>query len=89
MNEPFADIFRFLEQFEPQVAGRAYEPLDPATRAKVQAFARGELPAAEHEPFIRQLQADPALVGLLTETVKGMRGDEQRQSRASATSPAG
>ncbi len=76
MNDSFAAIFQFLEQFEPQVSGHALEPLDPALRAKVQAFARGELPAAEHEPLIRQLQTDPELVGFLTATVKGMRGNE-------------
>lgn len=79
MNESFSAVFQFLEQFEPRAAGHGHEPPDPALRAKVQAFARGELPAAEHEPFIRQLQADPDLVGYLTETVKGMRGDETRQ----------
>ena len=76
MKESFAAIFQFLEQFEPQVSGHAHEPPDPALQAKVRAFARGELPAAEHEPFIRQLQADPDLVGFLTATVKGMRGGE-------------
>ena len=76
MNESFAAIFRFLEQFEPQVAGHAYEPPDPALRAKVQAFARGDLPADEHDCLIRQLQADPDLVGYLSETVKGLRGDK-------------
>ncbi len=76
MNESFAAVFQFLEQFEPQVSGHALEPLDPALRAKVQAFARGELPTAEHEPLIRQLQADPELVGFLTATVKGMRGED-------------
>ncbi len=76
MNESFASIFQFLEQFEPQVSGHAHVPPDPGMRAKVEAFARGELPAAEHEPFIRQLQADPELVGFLTKTVKDMRGSE-------------
>ena len=80
MNESFAAIFQFLEQFEPQAAGHGHEPPDPALRAKVQAFARGELPATEHEPFIRQLQADPDLVGYLTETVKSMRGNDAASS---------
>ncbi len=73
MNESFVPIFQFLEQFEPQVSGRGHEPPDPALRAKVQAFARGELPAAEHEPLIRQLQADPALAAYLGEAVKSLR----------------
>lgn len=81
MNESFAAIFQFLDQFEPRVAGHGQEPADPVLRAKVQAFARGELPAVEHEPFIRQLQADPDLVGYLTETVKGMRGDESKKQK--------
>ena len=55
------------------------QPSDPTLRAKVQAFARGELPAGEHERSVCQLQADPALVGYLTETVKSLRGKEERE----------
>lgn len=76
MNDSFAAIFEFLGQFESQVAGHVLEPPDPALQAKVRAFARGELPADEHEPLIRQLQADPALVGYLTATVKSLRGGD-------------
>lgn len=76
MNESFAAIFQFLEQFEPQVVGHAYEPPDPAARAKVLAFARGELSADEREGLIRQLQADPSLVGYLSQTVKSLREQE-------------
>ena len=79
MNDSFAAIFEFLEQFAPRVAGHGLQPPDPTLRAKVQAFARGELPAGEHEGLIRQLQADPALVGYLTETVKSLRGKETRK----------
>ncbi len=74
MNESFAAIFEFLEQFAPQVAGHSLEPPDPVLRAKVVAFAHGELSPTEHEDLIRQLQADPALVGYLSETVKSLRG---------------
>ena len=74
MNASFAAIFEFLEQFAPGVTGHGLEPPDPALRARVAAFARGDLPATEHEGLIRQLQADPALVGYLSETVKGLRG---------------
>ena len=75
MNEPFAAILEFLEQFAPGVTGHGLEPPDSVLRAKVAAFARGELSAAEHEGLIRRLQADPALVGYLSETVKGLRGE--------------
>ena len=77
MNDSFAAIFEFLDQFAPRVAGHGLEPPDPAVRAKIQAFARGELPSTEREPFIRQLQADPALVGFLTDMVKGMRAEKR------------
>ena len=83
MNDSFATIFEFLEQFAPQVAGHGLEPPDPVTRAKVQAFARGELPAGEHETLIRQFQADPALVGYLAATVKGMREEQRRRDENS------
>ena len=73
MNESFAAIFEFLEQFAPQVVGHGLEPPDPALRAKMAAFARGELLPAEHEGLLRELQADPALVGYLSETVKSLR----------------
>ena len=73
MNEPITSIFQFLEQFEPQVTGHSHEPLDPGLRAKVQAFARGELSAGEQESFIQQLQSDPQLLGAMSDTVKSLR----------------
>ena len=80
MNDSFAAIFGFLEQFAPQVAGHGLEPPDPAWSAKVQAFARGELPVGEHEGLIRQLQADAVVVGYLAETVKSLRGQERQRA---------
>ncbi len=78
MSTSFATIFDFLDQFEPQVSGHSVEALDPALRAKVDAFARGELSDAEQDPFIKQLQLDPQLQTALTEAVKGLRSRDSR-----------
>jgi hypothetical protein len=73
MSNEFEILSRFLDRYGPDVEGRLQEEPAPEVKQKLDAFARGVLPAKERNRLIDQLRDQPALVAELAEAAKRLR----------------
>lgn len=72
-----ADLF--LRRFFPPATARSGEHLDPADRARVEAFARGELSASERRALMPLLASQPLAIEYLARLLKQQSPPEQEE----------
>lgn len=75
MSNEFEILSRFLDRYAPDVEGRLRDEPTAEVKQKLDAFARGALPADERGRLIHQLRDQPALVAELAETAKRLRSE--------------
>ena len=80
MSNTFEILAGFLDRFEDEVEGRELQEPPEAVRTKLGAFAKGELPKAEHEELLSMLRQNPGWVARLAAEVKALRADPRAKS---------
>jgi len=73
MAHGFKTLVEFLEEFTGEVEGRARTDPPDEVRAKLRAFARGELTEAEREELVHLLKENPQWASLLADEIKALR----------------
>ena len=80
MPTDFEILTSFLDQFNDEVGGRTLTEPDEEMRAKLRAFARGELPETEREALVSALNENPGWVEILAEEAKRARREGESGS---------
>jgi len=79
MKNNFEILAKFLEKFGDEVEGHEFAELTPELKAKLQQFARGDLPAAEQGELIQRLSQNPEWVSRLAAEVKSLRAGSPKK----------
>ncbi len=80
MSNTFEILAGFLERFGDEVEGRELQEPPEVVRTKLRAFARGELPKAEHGELLSLLSQNPGWIPQLATDVKALRTDPRAKS---------
>ena len=72
-NDEFQILWRFLEQFGPEVKGRSAEQPPREIQDALRAFASGSLETEPREQLIDQLKKHPEWIQYLVKEVKARR----------------
>lgn len=78
MATAFKIVAEFLDRFEAEVEGRSKMDPSAEVRAKIRAFARGELTEGDRDAIVALLRENPQWVPLLAEEVKALRSGTDR-----------
>jgi hypothetical protein len=73
MPNTFEILSGFLRRYGDEVEGRELSGPTPEIGAKLQLFARGQLPASEQAELIGQLNERPDLIAKLASDIKALR----------------
>jgi len=74
MPNTFQILAGFLERFGDEVEGRELPEPPAEIRAKLHAFARGNLPKADQSELMNLLSQNPGWISRLAQEVKALRG---------------
>lgn len=77
MPNNFKILTSFLAHFGDEVEGRESSDLPAEVIAQLRSFARGQLPAAEQEKLIQQLNDHPDWVAALATEAKALREPDE------------
>ncbi len=81
VSEQLEIVFNFVHSFEPDVAGRAREPVSPELEALIRDLAQGRLSREEATALLGRISQNPTAVEVLAECIgEGGEGSDDSKS---------